>query len=80
MTTTGNETERPEDTVRRLAMRLRRIEQMVDTEIERLECDDLAPALWWQLLRKAWIEGVRTARAVSVRRLRGIKSAFYEDG
>ena len=72
-----NFTERPEDTVRRFAGQLVRLEQMIDTEIARLEADDLK-ASWWERRRKHWVEGVGVARAVSVQNLWEIKSAFYE--
>ena len=71
-------TERPEVTVRRFAGRLVRIEQMVDDEIARIDVADL-PCEWWQWRRKHWVDGVGTARAVSLRHLVSIKSAFYGD-
>ena len=75
-----NETELPEDTVRRLAGKLVRIEKMIDDELERVrQTDDLFPAQWWQFIRRAWMDGVGTARAVSESKLWPIKSAFYED-
>lgn len=74
-----NETERPEDTVRRFARKLIRVEAMVDAELERVSKDDLRPAAWWEFRRRVWIEGVRAARRVTAQRLVAIKSAFYED-
>jgi hypothetical protein len=61
-------------------MRLRRVEKLIDIEIERVEqTDDLNPALPWQFIHKAWISGVHDARAVSARRLWHLKDACYED-
>lgn len=74
-----NGVERTEDTLRQFAHRLVVIEGMVDAELERLRKDDLRPAGRFNLLRRRWISGVRTARAVSEKELWRIKSAFYDD-
>ena len=72
--------ETPEDTVRRLAGKLVRIEAMIDAELERVRrTEDLFPTMWWQRRRRQWADGVGTARVVSEQELWKIKSAFYED-
>ena len=74
---TENMTERPEDTLRRFARKLVRIEAMVDAELERVRRTDDLPCQWWERRRRHWVEGVGTARAVSECNLWAIKSAFY---
>jgi hypothetical protein len=73
-------TETPEDSARRFAGQLVRIEKKIDAELARVrQTDDLMPARWWQFLRRQWLDGVRTARASSEQKLWSIKSAFYEE-
>ncbi len=74
-----NQQERPEDTVRRFASKLVRIEEMIDAELERVRRTDDLACEWWQRRRRQWVDGVGTARVVSERRLWAIKSAFYEE-
>jgi hypothetical protein len=49
---------------------------LLDAEIERLRRDDLKSAAWWEFRRRAWLDGVGTARAVSEQALWKIKSAL----
>jgi len=72
----ANETERPEDTVRRFARRLVTVEELVDSELARIATDDLYPARWWQFLRRKWRAGVFDARGVHADHLRKIREAL----
>jgi hypothetical protein len=72
-----NETERPEDTVRRQARKLVRLEAMIDAELERVRKVDDLPVQWWERRRRQWVDGVITARVISEEHLWAIKSAFY---
>jgi len=59
------------------AGRLGRVESLVDAEIKRLDTKDIH-AEWWQWRRRHWVDGVGTARAVSLRQMWAIKSVLLE--
>lgn len=72
----SDETERPEDTVRRYAGRLVAVERMLEDELIRLTAPDLRPVQWWERRRRHWVQGVEDARSVSAQHLRLIREAL----